>query len=306
MPRAVRLHEYGDVDVLQVEEVEAPSPQAGEVVVRVRAAGINPGEAKIRSGALHAMFPASFPSGQGSDLAGVVVAVGPDVAEFAVGDEVLGWTWHRSAHATHVAVPVAQLISKPAGLDWATAGGLYVVGAAACAAVGAVDPQPGETVAVSAAAGGVGSVVVQLLAHRAVTVLGIASPERDTWLRKHGAIPVHRGADLAARLRAAAPAGIDAFIDLYGPEYVELAVELGIPRDRIETIISFAKADELGTKAVGSEDATSLDMLREITALAAAHKLDIPIAATFPLDHVVDAFDLLEQRRTHGKIVLLP
>ena len=138
-------------------------------------------------------------------------------------------------------VPVDQLIHKPRQLSWEVAGSLYVVGATAYAAVRAVAPQPGETVAVSAAAGGVGSLVVQLLALRDVRVLGIASSGNAEWLRAHGVVPVEYGDGLAERLRQAAPDGIDAFIDLFGPDYVQLAVDLGVPPERVDTIISFAE-----------------------------------------------------------------
>src|SRR6201996_219098 len=200
--RAVRFDQYGGREVLYVADIEMPTPGPGEVIVEVRAAGINPGEAAIRSGAMHEMFPATFPSGQGSDLAGVVTAVGPDVTEFSVGDEVLGFSFRRSSHATHTAVPVDQLIRKPPELSWEVAGSLYVVGATAYAAVRAVDPQPGETIAVSAAAGGVGTVVVQLLTLRDVQVLGIASAGNAEWLRGHGVEPVEYGDGLARRLQA--------------------------------------------------------------------------------------------------------
>jgi NADPH2:quinone reductase len=139
-----------------------------------------------------------------------------------------GYSWRRSSHATHVSVPAAQLVPKPPRLRWEAAGSLYVVGCTAYAAVRAVDAQANETVAVSAAAGGVCTVVVQLLARRDAHVLGIASPANDAWLTGHGATPVHYGSDLGARLTAAAPNGIDAFIDLFGPDYVQLAADLGI------------------------------------------------------------------------------
>lgn len=304
--RAVRFDHYGDRDVLYVADVPMPAPSRGEVLVAVRAAAINPGEASIRSGALHEMFPATFPSGEGSDLAGVVTALGEDAAGFAVGDEVLGYTWERSSHATHLTVPVEQLIPKPPRLSWETAGSLYVVGCTAYAAVRAVRVTAGETVAVSAAAGGVGSVAVQLLAARGARVLGIASPANDAWLTAHGAIPVNYGERLGERLLEHAPGGIDAFIDLFGPEYVRLAADLGIARDRIETIISFAAAEELGTKADGSATASSREVLTEMADLVAAGTVEIPIAATYPLDRVADAFAELEQRHTRGKIVLVP
>ena len=305
-PRAVRFDRYGGRDVLYVADIEMPSPEPGEVVVEVRAAGINPGEAGIRVGAMHDLFPATFPSGEGSDLAGVVTAVGPGVTEFAVGDEVMGFSLRRSSHATHTAVPVGQLIRKPPELSWAVAGSLYVVGVTAYAAVRAVAPQPGETVAVSAAAGGVGSLVVQLLVRREAVVLGIAGPGNADWLRAHGVIPVSYGGGLAQRLRDAAPDGIDAFIDLFGPDYVQLAVDLGVAPERIDTIISFQKAAEIGARTEGSMDASTPEVLAEMADMVAAGAIDFDVAATFPLYRVADAFEVLEERHTHGKIVLLP
>ena len=304
--RAVRFDRYGGREVLYVADIEMPAPDAGEVVVEVRAAGINPGEAGIRVGAMHEMFPATFPSGEGSDLAGVVSAVGPGVTEFAVGDEVMGFSLRRSSHATHTAVPVGQLIRKPAELSWAAAGSLYVVGVTAFAAVRAVAPRRGETIAVSAAAGGVGSLVVQLLARREVAALGIAGPGNADWLRAHGAVPVTYGDGLVERLREAAPNGIDAFIDLFGPDYVQLAVDLGVAPERINTIIAFAKAGEVGAKTEGSMEASTPEVLAEMADLVATGALDFDIAGTFPLDRVADAFEVLEERHTHGKLVLLP
>nr|QIZ00711.1 alcohol dehydrogenase catalytic domain-containing protein [Streptomyces sp. S1D4-11] len=124
--KAVRFHEYGGIDVLRVEEVQRPAPGPGQVLVEVRAAGIQPGEAMIRKGARHGRWPATFPSGQGSDLAGVVVEVGPQVRGFAVGDEVLGFTHKRASHAEFVVVDDVELTSRPEGLSWDVAGSLYV------------------------------------------------------------------------------------------------------------------------------------------------------------------------------------
>ena len=307
--RAVRFDRYGGRDVLYVADIDMPSAGPGEVVVEVRAAGINPGEAAIRTGALHDMFPATFPSGEGSDLAGVVTTIGPEVTEFCVGDEVLGFSFRRSSHATHTAVPANQLIHKPPQMSWEVAGSLYVVGATAYAAVQAVAPRPGETVAVSAAAGGVGSLVVQLLVRHKAVVLGIAGPGNADWLRGHGVIPIAYGEDLqglARRLREAAPNGIDAFIDLFGPDYVQLAVDLGVAPERIDTIISFQKAAEVGAKMEGSAEASTPEVLTEIADLVASGALEFEVAATYPLDGVADAYEELEKRHTHGKIVLLP
>jgi NADPH2:quinone reductase len=304
--RAVRFDRYGDRDVLYVADIPIPVPSHGEVLVEVRAAGINPGESGIRAGAMHDRFPATFPSGQGSDLAGVVLELGPGVVDFAVGDEVLGFSWERNSQATHVAVPTDHLIHKPAGMPWEVAGAFYVVACTAYAAVRAIDPQSGETIAVSAAAGGVGNLVVQLLRTRDVTVLGIASPDSLDILSQLGATPVAYGDGLEDRLRGAAPKGIDGFIDLFGPEYVQLAIDLGVQRDRIETIISFDAAAKFGTTAEGSSDASTTGVLSEMADLVANGSITFPIAASFALEDVQDAFAVLEQRHTHGKIVLIP
>lgn len=306
MPRAVQLDEYGGLDVLTVREVELRELGKEDVLVTVKAAGINPGEASIRKGLLAEQFPARFPSGQGSDLAGMVKEVGVDVEGFAPGDEVLGWSWERSSQATEVVVPAEQLIRKPADLGWPEAGALYVVGVTAFAAVRAVDISAGDTVVVSAAAGGVGAITVQLLRVKGANVVGLASADHHDWLREKGVTPVAHGEGVLQRILAATPDGIDAFIDLYGPEYIDLAVELDVPPAKIETIISWARAEEIGAQTAGSSDATSPEILGEMAELVAAGKIEVPIAATYPLDEVREAFEQLEDRHTLGKIVLLP
>lgn len=306
MPRAVQFDEYGGLDVLQVREVEVAPPGKEDVAVEVKAAGINPGEASIRKGLLHDRWPASFPSGQGSDLAGVVKEVGIDVVGFAPGDEVLGWSWTRSSQAEEVIVPADQLIAKPTELSWEAAGSLYVVGVTAFAAVRAVDISAGDTVVVSAAAGGVGTITVQLLKVGGANVVGLASADHHDWLREKGVTPVAYGEGALQRILEATPDGIDAFIDLYGPEYIDLALELDVPPAKIETIISYERAQEVGAKMEGSSDATSPEILKEMAELLALGKIEMPIAATYPLDEVREAFEQLEDRHTLGKIVLIP
>ena len=306
MPRAVQFDEYGGLDVLTVREIELPELGKEDVRVEVRAAGINPGEASIRKGLLAERFPSTFPSGQGSDLAGVVKEVGIDVIGFAPGDEVLGWCWTRQSQAEEVVVPADQLITKPTELSWEAAGSLYVVGVTAFAAVRAVDISEGDTVVVSAAAGGVGTVTVQLLKVRGANVVGLASADHHDWLREKGVTPVTYGEGVMGRILEATPDGIDAFIDLYGPEYVDLAVQLDVPPAKIETIIAYEKAQEVGAKMEGSAEGTSPEILKEMAELVAAGRIELPIAATYPLDEVREAFEQLEDRHTLGKIVLVP
>lgn len=259
--RAVRFDRYGDRDVLYIADVEVPMPAPGEALVKVKAASINPGEASIRKGLTHDRFPATFPSGEGTDLAGIISAVGDGVTELAPGDEVLGWSWRRSSHAEYVTVPVTQLVRRPAALAWEVAGALNVAGATAWAAVAAVDPKQGEMVAVSAAAGGVGSIAVQLLRMRDAKVIGIASEANHPWLLGHGITPVAYGDGLEARVRAAAPDGVDALIDTFGPQYVDLALALGVAPQRIDTIIAFQRAAEVGAQTEGSAAGSTREVM---------------------------------------------
>jgi len=305
MPRAVRFDSYGDVDVLNVVDVERPTPGPGEVLVQVKAAGINPGEASIRKGLLHDRWPATFPSGEGSDLAGVVDEVGPGVDQFAVGDEVLGWSERRSTHAELVAVPTDQLIRKPSDVSWEAAGALYVAGATAWATVRAVGVSAGDTVVVSGAAGGVGSLAVQLAVRAGGKVIGLASEHHHEWLRAHGVIPVSYGEGVVERIRAAAGDGVDAFIDTFGGGYVQMAIEeLGVAPERVDTIIDWETAGRYGAKIDGSMVGTSTEVMAELAGLIDRGELEVPIAATYPLDQVREAFRELEQRHTLGKIVL--
>ena len=304
--KAVRFDQYGGVDVLEVREVEDPVAGPGRVVVAVKAAGINPGEIAIREGRLHDRWPATFPSGEGTDFAGVVQAVGEGVTTFAVGDEVLGWTEERASHAELVAVPADQLTARPASVSWEVAGSLFVVGLAAMASVRAVDPQSGETVVVSAAAGGVGSVAVQLARRTGARVIGLASVHNHDWLRRHDIVPVTYGDGQADRIREAAGGTIDAFIDTFGDGYVDLAIELGVAPQRINTIIDYDAVQRLGVNAQGTHAIASAPLLAELARLVADGSLEIPVARTFPLDQVRDAFRELSARHTHGKIVLLP
>jgi NADPH:quinone reductase-like Zn-dependent oxidoreductase len=304
--RAVRFDEYGGVDVLEVRDVEDPVAGPGRVLVAVKAAGINPGEIPIREGRFHQRWPASFPSGEGTDLAGVVQSVGDGVTAFAAGDEVLGWTEERASHAELVVVPADQLTAKPASVSWEVAGSLFVVALAAYASVQAVAPQAGETAVVSAAAGGVGSVAAQLARRTGATVIGLAGARNHDWLRGHEIVPVTYGDGQADRIRAAANGTIDAFIDTFGDGYVDLAIGLGVAPQRINTIIDYEAVERLGVHGQGTHAIASATLLAELTGLVADGSLEIPIARTFPLDRVRDAYNELAERHSHGKIVLLP
>jgi len=306
MSLAVRFDRYGGVDVLDVVDVEPPVPGGGEVVVRVRAAGVNPGEASIREGLMHDRWPAVFPSGQGSDLAGSVVDVGAGVENIAVGDEVIGFTHDRASHAQLVAVEAQNVTPRPSAVPWEAAGALFVTGSTAFAAVRAVSLADGDVVAISGAAGGVGTLAVQLARNAGATVIGLAGERHHDWLREHGAIPVTYGDGVAERIRDAGGGRLDAFIDTFGSGYVDLAIELGVAPQRINTIIDWEAAERHGVKTDGNMAGASADVLAELARLIADGRLEVPIAHVYALTDVRDAYRELERRHTLGKIVLRP
>jgi NADPH:quinone reductase-like Zn-dependent oxidoreductase len=305
MPQAVRFEQYGDIEELRVVEVDRPVPGPGQVLVRVKAAGINPGEASIRKGLFADRWPSTFPSGQGSDLAGVVEEVGEGVVDVTLGTEVIAFTHERASQAELVVVEAGDLTRRPEGVSWEAAGALFVAGTTAYAAVRAVELGEGDTVVVSGAAGGVGSLAVQLARNAGATVIGLAGEANHDWLSGHGVIPVAYGEGVADRIRAAAPR-VDAFIDTFGDGYVELALELGVKPDRIDTIIDFAAVEKHGVKADGNMAGASAEVLAELAGLIADGRLEVPIAKVHPLAEVREAYRELERRHTRGKIVLTP
>jgi NADPH:quinone reductase-like Zn-dependent oxidoreductase len=305
MARAVRFENYGDIDVLKVVDVDAPAAGAGQLLVRVKAAGINPGEAKIRQGALHDRWPATFPSGQGSDLAGVVEQVGSVDDSFKVGDEVIGFTHNRASQSELVVIDAADATARPPAVPWEVAGSLFVAGTTAYAAVRSVSLAPGDTVVVAGAAGGVGSLAVQLAKRAGATVIGLASERNHGWLSDHGVIPVQYGDGVADRISDVSPGPADAFIDTVGGEYVQLALELGVRPDRIDTIVDFQAPEKYGVKMEGNMAGASAEVLGELAGLVAGGELEVPIAHVYPLEQVQDAYRELEQGHTRGKIVLM-
>jgi NADPH:quinone reductase-like Zn-dependent oxidoreductase len=306
VPKAVRFDHYGGPDVLEVVEVDRPVPASGQALVRVKAAGINLGEAKIREGLMHAVFPATFPSGQGSDLAGVIEDVGPDVDGFEAGDEVIGFTDERASQAELVVVEARNLTRRPPNVPWEVAGSLFVVGCTAWAAVRAVSLSPRDTLVISGAAGGVGSLAVQLARRQESTVIGLASERNHNWLSEHGAIPVTYGDGVADRIREAADGRVDAFIDTVSPDYVELALELGVKPERIDMISNPPAGQRLGVKTDGNMVGASPEVLAELARLIERGELELPITRTYPLGEVREAFRELEKRHLRGKIVLIP
>jgi NADPH:quinone reductase-like Zn-dependent oxidoreductase len=242
------------------------------------------------------------------DFAGVVDELGNGVSGFAIGDEVIGFSMRRSSHAEYVTVPENQLTPRPSAVPWEVAGSLFVAGVTAYAAVREVQLVSGDTVVIAGAAGGVGSIAVQLARRAGATVLGIAGPSNDAWLSDHGVVPVNYGDNLPARLRAAAKSGhIDALLDFFGGGYVAMAIEdLKLPPGKINTIADFDAVKRFGVQSKGGADAATAAVVAELADLIARGELEVPIAGVFALDDVRDAFRQVELRHTHGKLVLRP
>jgi NADPH:quinone reductase-like Zn-dependent oxidoreductase len=284
--RSVRFSRYGGPEVLEVVATDVPVPGAGEVVVGVVAAGLNPVETSIREGRLQTKWPVRFPAGQGSDFAGLIARVGPHPDgghgrpkhghDWQVGDAVLGHTV-RGAQATFVRVPVTDIVRKPERLSWEVAGSLYTAAVTAWNAVQEANPQPGRTVLVHAAAGGVGGIAAQLAKLRGARVIGTASPESFDYLRQLGVIPVQYGPGLAERLARIAPDGVDAELDHLGDDAIANAP---------------------------SDDESDMVVLAKIATMVADRQIVVPVAAIYPFDEVEDAYRELEAGHAHGKIVL--
>jgi NADPH:quinone reductase-like Zn-dependent oxidoreductase len=303
--RAVQIQQYGDESVLEIQELPDPQPGEGEVVVRVVTAGTNPGEVGIRTGAMAEMYPIPLPIGEGSDLAGHVVAVGPDVTDLAIGQPVIGLSDSRNAQAELALLSADRVVPKPDALDWDVAATLYVAGTTALAALQAVPVGPEDTAVIAGAAGGVGIYLTQLAVGTGARVIAVASESHHDWLREHGAEPVVHGDGLEQRLRDAAPDGVTAFFDLFGDGYTDLAIALGVAPDRVETIIDFGAAGRLGIQAKGMNTlADPAEGVRQLAAIVSAGGFDVPIKARFPLEQVQEAYRELSKRSGLGKVVL--
>jgi NADPH:quinone reductase len=315
MTRVVVAPAYGGPEVLAVVDEPVAEPGAGQVLVEVRAAGVNPVDWKSYSGTMGA-DPGRLPIRLGSEVSGVVTATGPDATGPAgpvtVGDEVIGFRV-TGGYAEQLVAPASALVPKPAGMAWPEAAGLMLTGSTAVHALTAVDVGAGDTVLVHGASGGVGLMLLQLAAARGARVIGTAGTDGAALVRRFGAEPVAYGDGLADRVRALAPDGVTAAIDTVGSdEAVDVSLQLLPDRDRFVTIAAFARGAELDLKRIGgglgADPGTAIrDAARlELTRLVDAGALSVVVDATFPLDRVADAHRQGMRGHSHGKLVLLP
>ncbi|MFJ2885366.1 NADP-dependent oxidoreductase [Streptomyces sp. NPDC087305] len=304
MSRAVIYEAFGGPEVLELREVPEPHAGPGEVRVRVTAAGLNPMDWAIAARPeVAARFGITAPSGFGSDLAGVIDEVGDGVTDFSVGDRVHGGALGRAvADFVVVRPPADPLWHTPQEIGDEVASVLPVAGLTAVAALAAIHPEPGDTVLIGGAAGGVGVFALQLAQLAGATVIGTAAPETFAFLRQLGAEPVAYGAGLADRVRALSPGGVTAATDLFGTETAEAALALGVAPERISTVAAGPDAPD-GVHATGAVDAGP-DAMERITAAILADRLTVPIAAAFPVEKIRAAVTLQAGRHVHGKIVV--
>ncbi|WP_369138510.1 quinone oxidoreductase family protein [Modestobacter versicolor] len=315
MSRVVVATAFGGPEVLAVVEQPTRSPGPGEVLLEVRAAGVNPSDWKTHTGAFGA-DPARLPLRLGSEASGVVAAVGPDAVgpagPLSVGDEVIGFRL-RGAYAAELVVPGRALVPKPATLDFDQAAGLMLTGATAVHALTAVGAGAGDTVLVHGAAGGVGQMLVQLAVAAGARVIGTAGPSGADVVRRLGGEPVGYGDGLAERVRAMAPGGVTAAVDAVGTdEALDTSLKLVADRQRIATIAAFERGAQAGVRVLGNgpgaDPGTALrDAARlRLAELAAAGRLEVLVAGRYALDDVAAAHREGMAGHSHGKLVLVP
>jgi len=309
MAKTVVANAYGGPEVLEVIDEDLPSPGPGQVVVEMRAIGVNPIDYKLYSGEF-GRDPARLPVRPGVEGAGVVVAVGDEGTDVRVGEEVVVYAG-AGAYSERVLVSAADVLPKPEPVSWESAACLLVAGGTAVDALTVTRVGEGDVVVVQGAAGGVGELVVQLAAARGAIVVGVAWEKHHDFLRTLGAAPVLPGDGLPERIRAVAPDGVDAVIDTVGTDdVVDASIALGAPLDRIVTIVAFERAARDGFLAIGAGNENSDRIRREARPLlidmAGNGGLDVVVGTRFPLAQAADAHRALREPHARGKFVLVP
>ena len=306
---------FGGPEVLVVTTAELKELEPGEVIVDVRAAGTNPVDYKLYSGT-YGKDPSSLPMRLGSEAAGVVRTVNGDVdgpsGPVHVGDEVIVYR-ASGAYAGAIVTPASTVIAKPPSQSFEEASGLMLTGATAVHALHTVSLKSGDTVLIHGGAGGVGLMAVQLAVADGARVIATSSESSHDLLRELGAEPVTYGDGLIERVRALAPNGVDAALDLVGSdEAADVSIELVSDRKRIVTIVGAGRAGSLGIQAIGGgpgadpgteiRAAARLELVKRVE----AGSLRVIVEATYPLADVAAAHRELAAGHAHGKIILIP
>ncbi|WP_420079321.1 NADP-dependent oxidoreductase [Streptomyces sp. JL4002] len=303
--KAIAYSAYATTPELRLVDLPQPKVAPGEVLVRVRAAGVNPVDWKIAAGHLDQVLEVRHPVIPGWDVAGVVAAVGPDTFDYEVGDEVYGYVrkeWvELGTYAELVSAPVRTLARKPRSLTFEQAAGLPLAALTAYQSLTRVGLKAGESVLIHSAAGGTGSFGVQIAVALGLRVIGTAGAHNHDYLRSLGAEPVLYGEGLADRVRALAPEGVDAGLDFYGDGVVATLQSLVKERGRVVSIADYEAAAQGAHQLWVRPDTADLAFLSE---LADAGKLTVNVEHALPLAEAARAWELSASGRTRGKIVL--
>jgi len=303
MPTAFGFSRYGGTDVQEVLDVERPAPGAGELLVAVRAAGVNPVDWKIREGYLAEVMPLDLPAVLGREVAGVVEEVGQDVDGFSVHDEVLGTVAPGSGgYAEHTLVTASAATKKPPQVSFTDAAALPVAAGTAYDAIGQLALGEGECLLINGIGGGVGVAAAQLARDLAVFVLGTGSEEKRELAEAMGATLVPYGDGVADRVREIMPNGVDAILDLVGGDALRSVADLVSDRSRLLTTTDPDAAAEVGGGGVERDGSGAV--LAEIVALVAEGKLDPHVSDVVPLDRAAEALASVESGHTRGKVVI--
>jgi NADPH:quinone reductase-like Zn-dependent oxidoreductase len=304
--RAMTYSRYGGPEVLEQSEVPQPKVAPGTVLIRVKAASVNPVDWKVMSGGLDGMLDVHFPVIPGWDVAGVVERVGPDTPEFSPGDEVYAYgrrdTVAGGTYAEFVALPVSMVTRKPQSLSWEQAAGLPLTGMVAQRTLDALAPSPGETLLIHNGSGGAGRIGIQLGVERGLRVIATASEKHHQRLRELGAEPLEYGAGLVHRVRSLAPQGVDVAADFVG----------GVMEDTQAVLRNGGRHASIADPAVTEHGGSFIWVrpygweLARLSELADAGKLSVDVDRAFPMDQAADAMRHSQQGHASGKIILTP
>ncbi|GAA2006758.1 quinone oxidoreductase family protein [Microbacterium ulmi] len=313
MTHAIVYTEFGAPDVLHVLEVPAREPGDGEVAVRIEAVGVNPIDAKLRSG-LRASPPLEGPRRVGGDGAGVVTAVGPDVDGFRPGDAVVVFGT-SGAYASDLVVPLRSVQPRPLNVSAAEAAALGVPVGTAYQTLRSLGVGAGDALLVHGGSGAVGQAIIQFATLWGATVVATSSPRRFERVRSLGATPVAYGAGLVDRVREAAPQGVTVAIDVAGTdEALDASTELVADRTRIATLVRGKDAAGRGIRAFAGgapfpltpqQQAWRAEAIPVTLALLAADRFSVELGPSFPLANAAEAHRVVEAG-VDGKVTLVP
>lgn len=303
MAKAYVYTRHGGPETEALLDLQVPEPGPGQLLVAVRAAGVNPVDWKLREGYLRpGAVPVELPAVFGSEAAGVVARTGPGVEGFAVGDAVFGSTL-TGGYAERTLLPAAVTAHKPEGLSFTDAATLPVAAATAYDGVHQLELPPGATVLVTGAGGGVGVAATQIARSLGLRVIGVSGDAKKDFVESLGAVHVSSGPDLADRVRAVAPDGVDGVLDLVGGEALVAAANTLADRTKLITAADRGAVESLG--GVGLVRARTAAVLDAVAALVVDSTLSPYVTRTFPLEQAGAALRAVEEGHTRGKIVIV-